>query len=263
MSFQAVIPSSGLPGWRFLQNTYASQLETFSAGSQISRDSAYFTENISEISSAADLVADPRLLRVALGAFGLEDDQQNKYFIQKILEDGTTDGKALANRLADDRYAQLSEAFGFGPGAIPQTINSSAMAEVVRLNQLQSFEVSVGETDDTLRIALYAQRSLTELADNSSSETAKWYSVMGQTPLRTMFETALGLPSAFSQIDIDQQLEVFQEKTQRLTGDNSVSQFSDPEALERLTTIFIARSQLADGSAGMSSNAMALTLLRS
>ncbi len=262
MTFQATVPTGGLTGWRFLQRTYNAQIEAFASAPQFSRDTEYFLKNIEAVSSAAELVADRRLLSVALGAFGLQDDLPNKYFIQKIMEDGSTDREALANRLADKRYTRLSQAFRFGPGEIPQTRNSRAMAEIVRLNQVQSFEVSVGETDDTLRISLYAQRELTELARSGSSDTVKWFSIMGLPPLRSMFETALGLPATFSQIDIDQQMEVLRDKTQRLTGSDQIDQFTDPDALEKLTNSYLARSQIANGASGLSSGSVALALLQ-
>lgn len=262
MTYQAVVPTGGLTGWRFLQRTYDAQIEAFSSAPQISRDDDYFAKNIGTIESAADLVADRRLLSVALGAFGLQDDLPNKYFIQKIMQDGTADRDALANRLADERYTRLAQAFGFGPGETLKTGNADAMADIARLNKVQSFEISVGASDDTLRIALYAQRELAALAQETSSDDVKWFSVMGLPPLRSMFETALGLPSSFSQIDIDKQMEVFREKTQRLTGDDNVSQFSDPKVLERLTNAYLARSQLANGTAGLSSGSVALTLLQ-
>lgn len=262
MTFQAIVPTGGLIGWRFLQRTYDAQIETFSSAPQISRDTEYFLKNIQTVSSAADLVADRRFLSVALGAFGLQDDLPNKYFIQKIMEDGSTDREALANRLTDKRYTRLSQAFGFGPGEIPQTGNPRAMAEIVRMNQVHSFEVSVGEADDTLRIALYAQRELTELAGSGSSDTVKWFSIMGLPPLRSMFETALGLPTSFSQIDIDQQMEVLRDKTQRLTGSDQIDQFTDPDALEKITNAYLARSQIANGASGLSSGSVALALLQ-
>ena len=42
---------------------------------------------------------------MALGAFGLQDDINNRYFIRKILEEGTTNEDALANRFSDTRPA--------------------------------------------------------------------------------------------------------------------------------------------------------------
>lgn len=262
MNFQPLIPGSGLAGWRFLQRTYDAQFEAFNASPLLARDTRYFTENISDVTSAEDLVKDRRLLTVALGAFGLEGDIDNRYFIQRILEDGTRSDDALANKLTDDRYKQLSEAFGFGPGETRTSQSPAKMAEIVAKFRTQSFEVSVGEQDDTMRVALFAQRELAKLAHDTSSEEAKWFTLMGLPPLRSMFETALGLPKTFGQIDIDQQFEIFKEKTRTVTGNDSVSQFVEAEVIDRMTNLFLARSQIADISAS-SSGANALTLLQS
>jgi len=262
MSFQPIIPDTGLVGWRFLQRTYDAQFTAFAQAPQLDRETDYFSEKIGDAFTAQELVSNRKLLGVALGAFGLSDDLDNRFFIQKILEDGTGDSDALANRLADDRYKQLSDAFGFGPGEIPKTLDATSMAKIVDLYKTQSFEFSVGEQDDTMRIALYAQRELGKLANDEMSEDAKWFSVMALPPLRKMFETALGLPTSFGQIDIDRQLEVFKDLSDSSIGAPSVSQFTDPEALEKLTTLYLARSQIASFNASVSSGSTALTLLR-
>lgn len=262
MTFAPVIPSTGLAGWTFLQRTYETQFEAFNSSPMLDRDSDYFLENIRRVKTAEDLVSDRRLLSVALGAFGLQDDINNRYFIRKILEDGTSNDDALANKLSDSRYRQFSEAFRFGPGETPNTSLSSKMQELVSLNRVHSFEIAVGEQNDTMRIALFAQRELSNLAQNNMNEEAKWFSLMGLKPLRTMFETALGLPSSFGQIDIDKQQEIFRERTRAITGADTVAQFSDTEALERITNLFLARSQIQSMNASNSSSANALLLLQ-
>ena len=262
MTFQPVVVGSGIAGWKFLQQTYEPQFATFSKSSQLSRDIDYFSETIGTIETAESLVKDRRLLSVALGAFGLQDDVDNRYFIQKILEDGTVNDDALANKLTDDRYKQLSAAFGFGPGEAVSTANPKKMTTIAENFKVQSFEISVGEQNDTMRIALYAQRELASLADEDMSEEAKWFTLMGLPPLRSMFETSLGLPASFGQIDIDQQYEVLREKTQSITGDDTVAQFSDRKNIDRLTQLFLARSQIAEGGGATSSNSNALTLLQ-
>lgn len=262
MNFQPVIPATGLAGWRFLQRTYDAQFDAFSKSPQLARDAEYFSEKINSVSSAQDLVSDRRLLTVALGAFGLSDDLNNRYFIQKILEDGTSDSGALANRLADNRYQKLSDAFGFGPGEVPATFDVTRMLEIVEQYKTQSFEVSVGEQDDTIRIALFAQRELDNLANETMSEDAKWFSVMALPPLRKMFEIALGLPASFGQINIDDQLTIFQDRTNSTVGNSTVSQFSDPKALENLTNRYLAMAQISSFNASLTSGSTALTLLQ-
>lgn len=263
MSFSPVVPTSGISGWRFLQRTYESQLESFSSSQMRVREHRYFVENIGKITSAEDLVADHRLLSVALNAFGLQEDISNKFFVQKILQDGTNSDDALANRLADARYQKFSKAFGFGPGELRKTGLQTNMAEIVRLSNLEAFEESVGEQDETMRIALYAERELQALANEPIGDDAKWFSVMGLPPLRQMFETALGLPSSFGQIDLDKQLGVFRDKLLAATGSSEVSQFSDRAAIEQLTNRYLARAQINEFNASSSSSSIALALLQS
>jgi len=262
MIFQPVIVGPGLVGWNFLQATYDSQFEAFNKDPVLQRDTEYFAEKIGNVFTAQELVADRRLLGIALGAFGLSDDLNSQAFIQKILEDGTSDPGALSNRLADDRYRQLSDAFGFGPGEIPRTLSDSRMADILERFQQQTFEVAVGEQDDSLRIALFAQRELERISRENTSEDAKWFSIMALPPLRTMFESALGLPSSFALIDIDKQLETFKDRANSIFGDKSVSQFTDPDKLEKATNRFLARAQIDSFNATLSSGSTALTLLR-
>lgn len=262
MNFQPVIPSGGLVGWRFLQRTYDAQFQTFSATNVNERETRYFMENIGEVRTAEELVANRRLLQVALGAFGLEGDLNNRYFVQRILEDGTNAQDALSNRLSDKRYRDFSEAFGFGPGEIRKTGLKTNMEQIARDNLVTRFEVSVGETDETMRISLYAQHSLAELAQGDSSVDTKWFDLMGLPPLRSMMETALGLPAAFAQLDIDTQLNEFKDRLSKLTGSDDLAQFSEKEAVEKLTDTYLARSQIAQLQSAISPAQTALVLLR-
>ncbi|MEO1420436.1 MAG: DUF1217 domain-containing protein [Pseudomonadota bacterium] len=259
--FQPVIIANGLSGWQFLQATYERQTSSFNESPQFERDTDYFIENISSIQTAEELVSDRRLLTVALGAFGLQDDIDNRFFIQKMLEEGTSADDALANRFADTRYRDLSEAFGFGPGETRGASQSGFADRVVERYQAASFEIAAGEQDETMRLALYAERLVPEVTSSSGSENSKWFSIMGQPPLRQVFETALGLPSAFGQVDIDQQLVVFKERAESTFGVSNPAEFADPEKLDQLITTYIARAQLDSFGAGQSGASIALTLL--
>ncbi len=261
MTFQPVIPTGGLVGWRFLQRTYDAQFQSYSASSVHEREAKYFLDNIGKVRSAEDLVSDRRLLQVALGAFGLQGDLDNRFFIQKILSDGTQAEDALANRLADSRYRDFADAFGLGPGDVRKTGSVADMQKITRDNLVTRFEVSVGEADESMRIALFTQHALSELAAQDGSENRKWFDLMGLPPLRSMMETALGLPAAFAQLDIDKQLEVFRERLMRVTGSSDLSQFTDTEAVEKLTDTYLARSQIAQIRAATSPAQTALILL--
>lgn len=262
MSFQPVVPTGGIVGWQYLQRTMDDQIDLFTRSGAIRRDSDYFLENIASITSAAELVADRRLLGVALGAFGLGDDIDNRAFIRKVLEDGTAAEDALANKLADRRYGQLAEAFGFGPGEVAATGATDRMNGIVDRNSVEAFERAIGTSDESMRIALFARRELTDLAGQEISGDAMWYTVLGVPPVREMFETALGFPKSAGGLDIDRQIEIFRGRLAAATGSDDIAQFADTEALDDLTTRYFARAQIAASSGAGTPAANALTLLR-
>ncbi|WP_306153116.1 DUF1217 domain-containing protein [Roseovarius sp. MMSF_3281] len=262
MSFQPVIPMSGLSGWAFLNATRDSQAEAFEKSPVISRDTTYFETRIGEITSAEDLVADRRLLRVALGAFGLQDDLDNRFLIRRILEGGVESQDALANKLADDRYKALSETFGFGDGGTPATQSEGFGAEITARFRAISFEVAVGDQDESLRLAMNAERELAEIAqERPDSDESLWFRIMGTPPLRKVFEVALGLPDSFAQLGLDQQLEVFTDRSESQLGIARLSDLEDAEVLDGLIERYLLRDQVA-GMQAQSANAIALTLLQ-
>ena len=160
MNFSPVLTIGGLPGWALLSRTFERQTDLFNKSPQIVRDTEYFEQNIGKITTAEGLVSDRRLLRVALGAFGLQEDIDSRAFIRAILEEGTIRDDALANRLADDRYKQLSEAFAFADRPVPRTQLLSFGTEITEKFRRREFEVAVGDQDQALRLALNVQREL-------------------------------------------------------------------------------------------------------
>jgi hypothetical protein len=263
MTFQPAIISTGIGAWRMLQRTYDTQFEVFNRSPLLTRESDKFLEKIGSITTAEEFVKDRDVMKVALGAFGLSDDINNTYFIKKVMEDGTFDPASLANRLGDRRYAAMSEFFGFGPTELAQTADASKMAEVVERYKEMSFESAVGDQNNSLRVALYAQRELVKISSDDTSDRTKWFTIMGDPPLREMLETALNLPSSFAQLDLDTQLNQFRKRLRRLTGSDEVAQFTnDSKETKRLTDIYLAKSQVQSGFHGYSSASAALSLLQ-
>ncbi|SFD35103.1 DUF1217 domain-containing protein [Tropicimonas isoalkanivorans] len=263
MSFQPILPLSGYSGWAFLNRTLESQKENFAASRQVQSDVDYFRENISNVRSATDLVGDYRLLKVALGAFGLDDDIGNKFFVQKVLSEGTSSGESFSNKLADKRYFAFSQAFGLGDGEVTRTALPGFSDSCISAYQERQFEMAVGEQNENFRLALDTRRELAEIASGDLSENGMWYSVMGSPPLRTVFETAFNLPSSFSSLNIDDQLEVFRDKASREFGEDSIRQFSEPEQREKLIRTFLLRKDLNESLGAMTSNNIALMIISS
>lgn len=261
MTYQPVFPAGGNLGWSFLNRTREAQQEAFDRSPEIQRDTEYFREKIGTIRSAEDLVADRRLLAVALGAFGLDSDIDNRFFVRKVLEEGTLDDEAFANRLADRRYFALAKAFGFDL-APPNTVLSDFPERILGDFRNRQFEIAVGQADEDLRLALGLEREIESLAARGTGEEVAWLTIMGTPPLRRVFETALGLPVAFGALDIDRQLEVFREKSIRAFGTSDPSDFADSALREKLVRNFLFRSELSDSLSATTRGSVALSLLQ-
>ena len=261
MSFQPTIPLPGIAGWRFLERTQASQQAAFEKGPELTRDIAYFEEKIAGVTSAAELVADRRLLKVALGAFGMESEIDKKAFVRKVLEESTSDPASLANRLTDKSWLKLAKAFGFGDPGGGRIGEVGFAAKIVAAYKTRAFEAAVGEADNSMRLAMNFRHEIAELAAQGE-DGASWFTILGSKPLRQVFEKAYGLPEEFGQIDIDQQREVLADKTGRLFAGDTVAVFKDPEAIEKVITRFLARAQVEAGPTATTPGAGALTLLR-
>lgn len=261
MSFSPILPIGGYAGYAFLKRTMDRQTAAFNAQPSVKRDEAYFREQIGSITTAEQLVKDPRLLRVALGAFGLEGDAANKFFIRKVLEGGTLMPDALANKLANKQYAKFAEAFGFGLST-PSTKLSDFADKILTPYKSQQFAAAVGVQNNDLRLALNAETALPDLARSSASPLSQWYTVLGNPPLRKVFESAFGLPVSFGAIDLDRQVETLQRRAKASFGEDTVAQFKDPEKVDKLVRQFLVRSDLEANASSIGPGQVALTLLQ-
>ena len=260
MSFQPIVAGSGLVAWNFLQRTMDTQTKAFESSPAMQRDLDYFAENIGKVESAADLASDRRLMRVALGAYGLDEDINNTFFMKTILEEGAQARDSLANKLADKRYLAIAEDFGFGDLGGPWHKSPGFVEKIQEQYSTRQFEIAVGEQDESLRLALNAVRELEEISLDGKSDNAKWFSVLGSPPLRNVMETTFNLPSSFGSLDLDRQVEVFRGRMEKLTGDSEIGQFVGQDVQQKLVDRYLIMSQISN-SQSMSGNQIALTLL--
>ena len=261
MTYQPVVPFSGNLGWSFLKRTRESQQAAFDNSGSVVRKLDYFKERARGIGTAEALVADRRLLEVALGAFGLDADINNRFFLKKVLESGNDDPASFANRLSDKRYREMAGAFGFDRTP-PNTVLSTFPDQVARLYRSRQFEAAIGNQDENLRLVLGLDRELSALKDRGLSETAAWFTIMGTPPLRRVFEGALGLPPQTGALDIDRQLDIFRTRAIRAFGTSDPLSLSGSEEQETLIRRFLLQAEIAQANQGTSRGAIALALLQ-
>lgn len=266
MFFQPAIGTGGYAGWRVLENTQARQQEAFDRSPVMQREIEYFRENVANATSAEALVSDRRLLTVALGAFGLGDEVNKQAFVQRVLEEGTLVTTSFANRLNDSRFSALADTFSYGNLIDPAVDTEAFREDIIARYKTFEFERAVGETDNDMRVALNFKREIGGIAATAAAdpenERLAWFQIMGNQPLRELVGAALNIPAAASQIDIDQQQEMFADNAQRLFGDSSPAVFSDPDVINEAIRRFFLQRQLESGPSISTPGFGALTLLQ-
>lgn len=263
MPFAPAIPFSGLTGLRFIERTFDRQFETFNKSPDVQREIDNFLEKAGSITSVEELTGDRRLLGVVLGAFGLDDDINKGAFIRKVLEEGATDDRAFANRLVEPAYREMAGFLGFDiPGGT--LLFEGTRTEIVERYRERQFELSVGEIDLDMRLAMNFKREAERVASADISDKVGWLRMLGSTPMRRVVEAGLNLPAQFALIDIDQQVEEVEDRARALFGTKSPKAFLDPENIDKMIERFMLNQQIRNG--GISSNtpgSTALTLLQS
>jgi hypothetical protein len=259
--FQPAIPLSGIAGWKFLQSTYTRQLESYSDSPQIRNDRDYMLEKLSEPMSIDDLMADKRLLRVTMTAFGLAGEEWKGGFIRKALEEVADPESTFLARLNNTKYTNFAEALSPVDGKI--IMSSSELAKIAVNFEAESFQTAVGEIDDSMRLALNYQSEISEMVGTDSSDKTILYRILGDVPVRTVMETAFNLPDGLSRLDLDRQAEILEKQITSVLGISDLSDLRKPEVTEKMINRFLAMETIENGSASYSPASAALTLLSS
>lgn len=197
----------------------------------VAREGEYYLENIGNIDSIDEFLADDRIYRYAMKASGLEDMTYAKAFMRKVLEEGIDDKKSFANSLTDVRYKNFAERFNFKRYDETATTFTRAREGTVDAYVRQVLEEGAGADNEGVRLALYFQRKATGIT--------KPVELLGDTALLKVTETLLGI--SLSTGDVDRNVE-------RIAKQLDVEDFQDPEKLGKLLTRFTAMWEISQPS---------------
>lgn len=259
MVFQPVIPLSGLAGWNFLQETYDSQLDTYSKSPSIERDIEYFKEKFAQPLAVEDFLSDPRLRRVTLTAFGLNGEEWKTGYIRNILEEVQDPESTFLQRLNNTQYTNFAEALEPANGQI--NLITSEIDTIAARYAAESFELAVGQQNDSMRLALNYRDGVSEVVTEDSSDEAILFKLLGSEPIRAVLDTALGIPADLAQLDIDRQAEYLDDRLKSQFGINSVQDLKDPEVVDQVLKRFQILAGINQNFASTSSASTALVLL--
>ncbi len=197
----------------------------------VARETEYYLENISQVKTIEDFVADDRLFRYAMKAHGLADMSYAKAFMVKAMKEGIEDTDSFANKLTDKRYADFVKTFDFHGYGETATIFTRAQQGTVDRYMRQTLEENAGNQNEGVRLALYFERKAPALTN--------FYEVLADPALSRVVRTALSLPDSFASADIDKQVKLFEEKL-------DIEDFADADKLSTFLQRFTSLWELSN-----------------
>ena len=189
------------------ERTYEKRLTSMLDSGQVRREVDYFIENIGDISTGDELVDDTRLYRFVMTAFDLESQIFAKGLIRKLFEEGvqdTEDRIALANRLSDQKFKTLAQAFAFAEVGDFNVKKPEFVAAVVERYTAVTLEQRAGEDNIAVRLGLYF--------DRKAGSVSNWFAVLADTALREVALTGLGFPPEVNSMNVDRLVEHMEER---------------------------------------------------
>jgi hypothetical protein len=205
-----------------------------SAERPVALETQYYLKKIGDVKSIEDLLKDTRLFRYAMKAFGLEDMAHAKGMMRKVLEEGVATEDTFANRLSDDRFKEFAKVFDFaGKGALA-TVGEAARQGVVDRYVRQSLEISAGEDNEGVRLALYFQRAAPEIDSP--------YDLLADPAAWKVVRTIFGFPVEMAAADIEKQAAAVEARL-------DVADLKDPEKLDRLIKRFTTMWDVSENTA--------------
>jgi len=218
-------------GFRQIMRNFDRTLNSVASRPDVKRETEYYLANIRSVKSADEFIDNDRLYSFAMTAFGLADMIYGKAFMRKVLREGLDGEKSFALQLADQRFREFAETFNFARyGEAATAFDRAQQGTVDRFFRIR-LEADAGKSDEGVRLALYFQRK--------APAATSVYGLMADAALYRVVQTALGLPKAYSSVDIDKQAAL-------IGGKLDIADLKDPAKLDALLVRFTARWQAAN-----------------
>lgn len=202
------------------------------------------TDKLGTFTNPRELVFDLGLFEATLDLFGQSKRSTDFDTVLKAFDSDLSSSTSYANTHYDTGLKLMTQAFAFNPGEVSREYPEGFAEELAELYTTRQFEIEIGNSDPNMRLALALERELQDVVDAGGSENAHWYNIIGSPPLRSIFETALALPSGIAQLDIERQLVEMKDRAFSAFGTTHPADFLEPEMLDQFRKRFLLLSDL-------------------
>jgi len=194
-------------------------------------ESEYYSATIDTIKSADELIKDTRLVTYIKKAFGFDGQTITDQTLKQIFTSDVFDPKSFVNTAPNTKYRELAAAFNFATDGAARRVSAAGAQDqddLVRTQDLyirQTMEEQAGDQNEGVRLALYFQRKAATITSP--------YSILADKALLEVVMTALAMPDAVAQADVDMQAKMIEKRI-------DLEDFKDPAKVEKFLARFTA-----------------------
>jgi hypothetical protein len=217
---------------------YNTHIGTSDAEQQAATDeNTYYHNTIGTIQSVDQLLGDQRLVTYLRKAYDLGSDISDGE-LRTALTSDPMDESSFVNKQSGTNLRDLAAAFNFnakgdiGRVADEQAQTKSSILQTTDLNTRQAMEDDAGTDNPGVRLALYFQRKAPSITSA--------FDILADKAIFEVVRTALDLPDAMSQADIQRQADI-------LISRVNLDDFRDPAKLEKFISRFAALYDIKNG----------------
>jgi hypothetical protein len=216
----------------------------FQSESGVSQAVQYYQANIGNVRSANDLLGDPKLLDVALTAYGITPSSVSTATVQQLLTQDPTRSASLAQQ--DPQFLAFAQAFSSVSTDGGISIRSADnIAGVVSSYTSEQFKATIGT-----KLATAQAQASSASSSGSSSSTAPLsiYQVLSDSTLAAVVRGAYGLPDSAAALDPTEQIQLL------TNAGFNVKDLNSPAAVSKLIDRFLGNAELQQSSSSASSD---------
>lgn len=205
---------------------------------QVKRDVDAFRAAVAKATDVKSLLADPAARKVLLTANGLGDQTDYTALATKALMSDPSDTNSLANKLSDTRWLTMAKTYNFATQGLSVLKNSSVLDTIASGYAEVTWRQSLDQTTPGLSNAL-------DFRTRASTMTSA-LQILGDSTMRNVVTTALGLPQEIAYQSLDAQEKAINDRL-------DVTKFQDPTFVEQFTRRYLVAESENSSSSTQSS----------
>lgn len=191
------------------------------------------------ITSVNQIFSDPKLLNFILTATGLGNQTGSTGLVKAALLSNPSNKQSVANQLStsNSKFLSADQTLQLYNG-LSNLQDATTIQQLITSYQQNTFEQGIAQNDQSVANARYFARNIAQTVQAQSTTQNQGYAILGDSVLRSVVTTALGLPAQLANLPIADQANA-------ITSRINVQQFTNPAFTSQFITRYLTQVQIA------------------